>query len=50
MVATLVYRPDLEWIPVVGSWLSPHSLPRCIDKIDPFRSRDPLADSTGDSC
>ena len=50
MVATLVDRPDLEWIPVVGSWLSPRLAATAIDKIDPFRSRDPLADSTGDSC
>jgi hypothetical protein len=50
MVATLVYRPDLEWIPVVGSWLSPRLASTAIDKIDPFRSRDPLADSAGDSC
>jgi len=50
MVATLVYRPDLEWIPVIGSWLSPRLASTSIDKIDPFRSRDPLADSTGDSC
>jgi hypothetical protein len=50
MVATLVYRPDLEWIPVIGSWLSPRLAFTAIDKIDPFRSRDPLADSAGDSC
>jgi hypothetical protein len=50
MVATLVYRPDLEWIPMVGSWLSPRLASTAIDKIDPFRSRDPLVDSAGDSC
>jgi hypothetical protein len=50
MVATLVYRPDLGWIPMIGSWLSPRLATTAIDKVDPFRSRDPLADSTGDGC
>jgi hypothetical protein len=50
MVATLVYRPDLEWIPIIGSWLSPRLACTAIDKIEPFRSRDPLADPTGDAC
>jgi hypothetical protein len=50
MVAKLVYRPDLEWIPIIGSWLSPRLTSTAIDKIDPFRSRDPIADPTGDNC
>jgi hypothetical protein len=50
MVASLVYRPDLEWIPIIGSWLSPRLASTAMDKIDPFRSRDPVADPTGDGC
>jgi hypothetical protein len=50
MVATVVYRPDLDWIPLIGSWLSPRLTSTAIDKIDPFRSRDPIADPTGDGC
>jgi hypothetical protein len=50
LVATLLYRPDLTWIPLVGGWLSPKLTATAIDKIDPFRSRDPAADPTGDDC
>jgi hypothetical protein len=50
VVATVVYHPNLNWIPLVGSWLSPRLSTTTTDKIDPFRSRDPLVDPTGDSC
>lgn len=50
VVATLVYRPNLDWIPLVGSWLSPRLAAVATEKIDPFRSRNPLTDPTGDSC
>ena len=50
VVATVVYRPDLNWIPLVGAWLSPRLSSTSTQKIDPFRSRDPLRDPTGDNC
>ncbi|MGH7692452.1 MAG: TadE/TadG family type IV pilus assembly protein [Candidatus Dormibacteria bacterium] len=50
VVATLVYRPNLDWIPLVGGWLSPRLSTTATEKIDPFRSRDPKADATGDNC
>lgn len=50
MVATVVYRPNLDWIPLVGSWLSPRLSTTATDKVDPFRSRDPQVDPTGDDC
>ncbi len=46
----IAYRPDLEWIPLLGSWLSPSLRAHSIQKIDPFRSRDPSQDPTGDDC
>jgi hypothetical protein len=50
VVATVVDRPNLAWLPLVGSWLSPRLVATATDKIDPFRSRDSDADSTGDDC
>jgi hypothetical protein len=50
VVATVVYRPNLAWIPLIGSWLSPRLTTSATDKVDPFRSRDPQADPTGDDC
>ena len=50
VVATVVYRPNLQWIPVIGAWLSPRLTASASDKVDPFRSRDPRVDSTGDNC
>ncbi|MGA7173836.1 MAG: TadE/TadG family type IV pilus assembly protein [Candidatus Dormiibacterota bacterium] len=50
VVATVVYRPDLAWIPLIGSWLSPRLSALATDKVDPFRSRDPSIDPTGDDC
>ena len=50
VVATLVYRPDLAWIPLVGGLLSPRLPSAATDKVDPFRSRRPAIDPTGDDC
>lgn len=50
VVATVVYRPDLDWIPLIGSGLSPRLTSTATEKVDPFRSRDPQADPTGDDC
>jgi len=50
VVATVVYRPDLAWIPLIGYWLSPRLAATATEKIDPFRSRDPTVDPTGDGC
>ncbi len=50
VVATIAYRPNLGWIPLIGSWLSPRLTAMVIDKVDPFRSRDPNSDPTGDDC
>lgn len=50
VVATVVYRPNLDWIPLIGFWLSPRLTSTATDKVDPFRSRDPKVDSTGDDC
>ena len=50
VVATVVYRPDLAWVPLIGSWLSPRLTTTATDKVDSFRSRDPQADPTGDDC
>lgn len=44
------YRPDLSWIPLVGGWLSPRLVSSTTDKVEPFRSRDPGQDPTGDEC
>ncbi len=46
----IAYRPDLQWIPLVGGWMSPSLRASSIQKIDPFRSRDPGQDPTGDAC
>jgi len=50
VVVTVVYRPNLAWIPLIGSWLSPRLTTIATDKVDPFRSRDPSVDPTGDDC
>ena len=50
VVVALAFRPDLSWIPLVGGWLSPTLSTSATEKIDPFRSRDPAEDQTGDSC
>lgn len=46
----IAYRPNLDWIPVVGNWMSPRLSASSVQKIDPFRSRDPAQDPTGDDC
>jgi hypothetical protein len=50
VVATIVYRPNLDWIPLVGGWLSPRLTSVASEKVDPFRSREPAIDATGDAC
>ncbi|MHB1527345.1 MAG: TadE family protein [Candidatus Dormibacteria bacterium] len=50
VVVAVAFRPDLAWIPLLGSWLSPALRATTTDKIDPFRSRDPGQDQTGDNC
>ncbi len=50
VVVSLAYRPNLSWLPLVGSWLSPELSAQSVQKVDPFRSRDPSQDPTGDSC
>jgi len=50
VVVAIAFRPDLSWIPLVGGWLSPSLRASATEKIDPFRSRDPAQDQTGDSC
>ena len=46
----IAYRPNLQWIPLLGAWMSPSLRASSIQKIDPFRSRDPSQDPTGDDC
>lgn len=46
----MAFRPDLDWIPLVGNWLSPVLHTSDTEKIAPFRSRDPGQDPTGDDC
>jgi hypothetical protein len=46
----MAFRPDLDWIPVLGNWLSPVLHASDTEKIAPFRSRDPSQDPTGDDC
>lgn len=50
VVVSLAYRPNLSWLPLVGGWLSPLLQAQSVQKVDPFRSRDPLQDPSGDSC
>lgn len=50
VVVRIAFRPDLRWIPLVGGWMSPTLTASSLDKIDPFRSRDPKQDPTGDYC
>jgi len=50
VVVVMAFRPDLRWIPLVGGWMSPTLRASSVDKIDPFRSRDPQQDPTGDYC
>ncbi len=50
VVVAVAYRPDLRWIPLLGAWLSPTLTASATDKVDPFRSRDPSQDQTGDGC
>jgi hypothetical protein len=50
VVVSLTYRPNLSWLPLVGSWLSPELSAQSVQKVDPFRSRDPSQDPTGDNC
>ncbi len=50
IVAIVVDRPNLAWLPLIGSWLSPRLVATATDKVDPFRSRDSQVDSTGDDC
>lgn len=50
VVVALAFRPDLSWIPLVGGWMSPTLRTSSTEKIDPFRSRDPSQDPTGDDC
>lgn len=50
VVVSISYRPDLRWIPLAGSWISPTLNVRSVQKVDPFRSRDPARDPTGDDC
>lgn len=50
VVVSLTYRPNLSWIPMVGGWISPVLSSRSVQKVDPFRSRDPSQDPTGDYC
>ena len=50
VVVSLAYRPNLSWLPLVGGWLSPALQAQSVQKVDPFRSRDPSQDPTGDNC
>lgn len=50
VVVSLTYRPKLGWIPVVGNWLAPTLTSRSVQKVDPFRSRDPRQNPAGDNC
>ena len=50
VVVSIAYRPNLSWLPLVGSWLSPELQAQSVQKVDPFRSRDPSQDPTGDNC
>ncbi len=46
----MAFRPNLDWVPLVGAWISPTLRASSIQKIDPFRSRDPSQDPSGDAC
>jgi hypothetical protein len=50
VVVSLAYRPNLSWLPLVGGWLSPDLQAQSVQKVDPFRSRDPGQDPIGDNC
>ncbi len=50
VVVAVAFRPNLAWIPLLGGWLSPALSATTTDKIDPFRSRNPSQDQTGDDC
>ena len=50
VMATVVYRPNLGWIPLLGGLLSPRLISAATDKVNPFRSREPSIDPTGDDC
>ncbi len=50
VVVSIAYRPNLSWIPLVGGWMAPVLGARSVQKVDPFRSRDPSQDASGDSC
>lgn len=50
VMATVVFRPNLSWIPLVGGMLSPRLVSAATDKVNPFRSRKPSTDPTGDNC
>ncbi|MGH7611076.1 MAG: TadE/TadG family type IV pilus assembly protein [Candidatus Dormibacteria bacterium] len=50
VTAAISFRPNLDWIPLLGDWMSPRLTASSAQKIDPFRSRDPSQDPTGDDC
>lgn len=50
VLVVLTYKPKLGWIPVVGNWLAPTLTSRSVQKVDPFRSRNPGQNPAGDDC
>ena len=50
VMVALAFRPNLAWIPLVGGWMAPTLRTASTQKVDPFRSRDPGQDPTGDNC
>jgi hypothetical protein len=50
VMVALAFRPNLSWIPLVGGWMAPTLRIASTQKVDPFRSRDPGQDPTGDNC
>ncbi len=50
VVVLVAFMPALDWIPGVGRWLDQRLIGRAVVKIEPFRSRLPAVDPTGDHC
>ena len=50
VMVLVAFTPSLGWIPGVGPWLDRRLVGRAVAKIEPFRSRLPAVDPTGDHC
>ncbi|HUY61068.1 MAG TPA: TadE family protein [Candidatus Dormibacteraeota bacterium] len=50
VVVLVAFMPAFDWIPGVGRWLDQRLVGRAVAKIEPFRSRLPAVDPTGDHC